>query len=82
MTLIVDLVMAFVVLEAIVFLVRGHKALFPNLAAGLLLLVAMRLALGGAALPWVGVALLAAGLAHLTDLRRHFQKPRPGETRG
>ena len=61
MTLMVDAVMVFVLLEAIVFLARGRKALLPNLAAGLLLLIAMRLALGGAALPWVGMTLLAAG---------------------
>ena len=47
----------------------GRVALLPNLFAGFMLLVAMRLILGGAALPWVGLALLAAGAAHVADLR-------------
>jgi len=51
---------------------RGRAAmaqLLPNLLAGLSLTLALRLALGGAGLTWIAPCLLAAGIAHLLDLR-------------
>jgi hypothetical protein len=72
MTLMVDGIMVLVVLEAILLAVLGRAAILPNLAAGLMLLVAMRLALGDAGLPLVGLSLLGAGIAHLIDLTRRW----------
>jgi len=43
--------------------------LLPNLLAGLGLLAALRLSLADAGLAWVALALAAAGVAHLLDLR-------------
>ena len=69
MTIMVDGILVLVVIEAIVLAILGRATILPNLLAGFMLLIAMRLALGDAALPWVGTSLLAAGLAHLVDLR-------------
>jgi hypothetical protein len=44
-----------------------------NLAAGMLLLLAMRFALGGAWWGWVSLCLLAALAAHLADLFRRWR---------
>ena len=46
--------------------------LLPNLAAGFCMLAALRLALAGAAWPWVAAALFGSGVAHLLDLRRRW----------
>lgn len=73
MTLIVDGIMVLVLLEAIVLSMLGRAAILPNLAAGFMLLLAMRLALGDAGFPWVGMSLLAAGIAHLVDLCRRWK---------
>jgi hypothetical protein len=43
-----------------------------GLLAGLSLLLAMRAALAGAALPVVGACLAAGGLCHVMDLRRRL----------
>ena len=72
MTLVVDGIMVLVIIEAIVLSALGRAAILPNLAAGFMLLVAMRLALADAGLPLVGLALLAAGIAHLIDLRQRW----------
>lgn len=72
MTLMVDGIMVLVLLEAVMLSVLGRASILPNLAAGFMLLVAMRFALGNAGLPWVGMSLLAAGIAHLVDLRRRW----------
>ncbi len=54
----------------------GHgvplPALLPNLLAGAMLLLAMRLALGGAGPVWVAACLLGGLLAHLADLRARW----------
>ena len=42
--------------------------LLPNLVAGMCLLLAMRLGLGGAWLGWVGLALLGGLVGHVVDL--------------
>lgn len=52
---------------------RGPRAIWPNLLAGAALLLAMRLALTGEALAWVGLALLAGLAAHLLDLRSRWK---------
>lgn len=72
MTLMIDSVLIVVILEAMILVLLRRRAILPNLLAGFMLLVAMRLALGGAGLPVVGFCLLAAGLAHLADLRRRW----------
>ncbi len=72
MTLMIDGVLIVVLLEAAILVALGRRAILPNLLAGFMLLVAMRTALGGAGLPIVGLCLLAAGLAHLVDLRRRW----------
>lgn len=78
--MIVDLILAFVVMEAVL-LVAWHRRtgggvaaadLLPNLAAGFCLLAALRAALGGAAWPWIALALLGSLVAHLLDLRRRW----------
>ncbi len=72
MTLVVDGIMVLVIIEAIVLSALGRAAILPNLAAGFMLLVAMRLVLADAGLPLVGLALLAAGITHLIDLRQRW----------
>ena len=80
--MIVNLVMGFVVLEAVL-LIAWHRRtgggvaagdLLPNLAAGFCLLLALRAALGGAAWRWIGLALFGSLLAHLLDLRRRWRR--------
>ena len=44
-----------------------------NWASGLCLMGAVRLALGGAALPWVLLCLSAAGAIHALDLGRRWR---------
>lgn len=79
--MIVDLILVFVALEAVL-LVAWHRRtgggvapadLLPNLAAGFCLLAALRVALGGAAWPWIALALLGSLIAHLLDLRRRWR---------
>ena len=70
-----DLALAAIVAEALWLAWRGRSAgMAPRdwlwcLAAGLGLLLAMRAALAGAALPLVGACLAVAGLCHWLDLR-------------
>lgn len=45
-----------------------------NLAAGVCLLLAVRLALSGFAWYWIALCLLASLLAHLTDLRALWRR--------
>ena len=47
--------------------------LVPNILAGACLLLALRLALGGAGWMWCCASLAGAGLAHLADLRRRWR---------
>ncbi len=76
MILMVDAVMAIVIIEGITLWAFGRARVLITLLAGLMLVIAMRLALGGAGLPWVGLALFAAGIAHTIDLFRTLSRGR------
>ncbi|MGN6826070.1 hypothetical protein [Paucibacter sp. M5-1] len=83
----VDLVLLVSLLELAWLLLRRPAAirgLLPNLLAGLSLTLALRLSLGGAGLAWVAPCLIAAGVAHLLDLRarRAEQIPTPTHAPG
>ncbi len=69
----VELVLAVSLLELLWFLRRSGPLVrrqgLPNLLAGLSLILALRLGLGGAGLAWVAACLLAAGVCHLLDLQ-------------
>ena len=78
----VDIVIAFTLLEAVL-LALFHRAtgrglaplqFVPNLAAGLFLMLALRGVLAGAAAPWIGLALLAAGACHGLDLWQRWRR--------
>lgn len=78
---IVDAILAFMVVEAVLLIAwrartgRGIAAadLLANLAAGATLLLALRAALAGAAWSWVAAALMAALVAHVADLSRRWR---------
>ncbi len=80
MTLWIDCILAGMAAEAVLLTLlfrrsgRGvaPRALLPNLAAGAMLLLAMRLALVGAWWGWVSIALLAGLAGHLADLRQRW----------
>jgi hypothetical protein len=67
----VDVVLAVLVLEGLILIWRGRSAL--NVCAALipavLMMIALRAALTGAAWPWIAVPLAAAFPVHLLDLR-------------
>jgi len=75
---VIDWILLGMVLEGIgltsLFIWRGKGvapfSLLPNLASGMCLLLAMRLALSGAWWGFAGAALFAALLFHLADLAR------------
>jgi hypothetical protein len=77
----VDLVLAIVGLEVVVIVLYWHRThrgitpaqLLPNLLAGALLLLALRLALSDYTWPWYTVCLAAAGIANVTDLRQRWR---------
>jgi hypothetical protein len=80
----VDGVIAITLVEAVVLWAWSRRrggidfdALAPSLASGLMLMVALRMAVGGAAWPWVVLPVALAGLAHLWDLRRRWSRARP-----
>lgn len=73
---IADLILAVLVAEGL-FLVLRHarsgrppspRSFLPFLAAGACLTLALRSALAEAPWPWLAVALVGAGVAHLADL--------------
>lgn len=78
---IVDLILIFVILEALAIFAyhrRRGRGLAPFQLAGLLLpgiclLLALRAALGDAAWPWVALWLTAALVLHLADLRQRWR---------
>ena len=77
---IADLVIALMALEAITLIayrrVTGHgigtTQVLSNLAAGVCLFIALRLALTGAQWTWIGVVLAASLAAHLADLKSRW----------
>ena len=78
---IVDLILGLTLLEAIAVIAYhrrtgrgvGPAEFLGNLLSGVLLLLALRLALVGASWPWMAGCLLAALLAHLLDLGRRWR---------
>jgi hypothetical protein len=78
---IVDLILGLTLLEAVAIGVHhrwtrrgvGLSLVLANLLAGACLLAALRLALTGAAWPWIALVLAAAFAAHLTDLRQRVR---------
>lgn len=77
--LLVDLVLAVSLIEllCVISLQRRRPlvaSLLPNLLAGMSLALALRLGLSGAGLLWVAPCLLAAGLAHLLDLKARWRR--------
>ncbi len=74
----IDLVIAVMALEALVLrglLNRRHALPLPTLVAGLCLLLAWRLAQGGAPWTWIALMLSAAGMAHALDVWRRWSTP-------
>ena len=79
---VVDGVLVVAVLEAVALIAfnrltgRGldWRDLAANLAAGLFLMAGIRIALAGAAWPWLLGCLSGAGLAHGVDLRRRIAR--------
>jgi hypothetical protein len=75
--LMVDLAIGVIVLETLVLAITGHRrsrfprmrALLPNFAAGLFLLLALHSAARGENLAVTGGCLAIAGIAHAIDLR-------------
>jgi len=77
---IVDLILAFLVVEAIA--VVGYwrwrrrgvapADFLPGMISGALMMLALRAVLGGAGWIWPTLCLLAAGAAHLVDLLRRW----------
>jgi hypothetical protein len=77
----VDLVLAVVAVEVIAITVYWHAKhrgiapaqLLPNLAAGALLLLALRFSLSDYAWPWYTACLALAGVANIADLRQRWR---------
>jgi hypothetical protein len=80
-TRIVDFVLAVVAVEIIAITVYWHSKhrgiapaqLLPNLAAGALLLLALRFSLSEYAWPWYTACLAFAGIANIADLRQRWR---------
>jgi len=79
--LLVNGVLLVAVLELAWLLLRrggGHRrSVLANGLAGLGLMLALRLALGGAGLPWVALCLALAGVAHVLDLQSRSRNAQP-----
>lgn len=79
----IDAILALTVLEAAgLWLYRRRTGrgpaparVLPMLVAGFALLLAIRLALSGAAPVWFAAALALAGAAHLLDLKGRWPRP-------
>ena len=85
MTLWIDWILACVAAEALLLAIlhwrtgRGPApaSMLPSLGAGAMLLLSMRLVLGGAGREWVAGCLLAGLAGHLIDVRQRWpQRPR------
>ncbi len=83
LAMLIDVIVGVTVVEVLVLLLwhraTGHgvapRDLLPSIAAGLLLMAALRLAVSGAAMPWLVLCFLGSGLAHAADLRRRWRSP-------
>jgi hypothetical protein len=73
----IDLILLFTVLEGVI-IARWRKVhariVATMLLPGLCLLLALRMAMAGAAWPWVPVALTGALLSHFYDMRERFRR--------
>lgn len=77
----VDLILAIVAFELVAFTLywqmRGRgiapAQLVPNLLAGALLLLALRLSLSGYSWPWYTACLALSGVANVADLRQRWR---------
>ena len=78
----IDIIIAITLLEVTVLLVYHHqtkRGLKPrdylfNVASGLCLMLALRCSLSGAAWYFISIWLMAAGLAHVTDIAMRLQQ--------
>ncbi len=73
---VLDLILAAMLLEGVILTtLRAIRpaALLPNLASGMCLIAAMRLALSGVAWPFISLLLLGALAFHLVDLRQNWR---------
>ena len=83
---VVDLILGFVVLEAVVLLVYGRPTgrslsladILSCIVPGMMLMLALRAALVGSSWPWIALCLSGALLGHLADLRRRMPGRMPG----
>ena len=78
--LLADVELAVGALELVVLMVLRRHALMLTLLAGLGLMLSLRLAVGGLALQWVALALLASGLVHALDVQRRWSSKYPRRT--
>jgi hypothetical protein len=73
----IDLILLFTALEGVI-LARWRKiparTVTVMLLPGLCLLLALRMAMAGAAWPWVPVALTGALVTHFFDMRERFRQ--------
>lgn len=77
----IDLILAIVAFELVGFTLYWHLCgrgiaptqLLPNLLAGALLLLALRLALSGYSWPWYTACLALSGVANVADLRQRWR---------
>jgi hypothetical protein len=78
---VVDLILAIVFGEIIALSLYWHamrrgiapSRLLPNLLAGALLLLALRLAISGYSWPWYTACVTLAGIANVADLRQRWR---------
>ena len=76
----VDMILVVVAIEVVAITAYWHTKhrgiapgqLLPNLLAGALLLIALRLAISGYSWPWVVACLALAGIANVADLRQRW----------
>jgi hypothetical protein len=77
----IDLILAIVAIEIVVIGLYWHARhrgiapaqLLPNLLAGALLLLALRLSLSDYSWPWYMACLALAGIANVADLRQRWR---------
>jgi hypothetical protein len=77
----VDLILAIVAIEIVAITLYWHarrrgiapSQLLPNLLAGALLLLALRLSLSDYSWPWYTACLALAGIANVADLRQRWR---------